>query len=449
MAIEPSTVVYAGLLAAVGLYVLVREKLRLTITSVMMVASWLLYGVGHLFFYYGSDIPTEPRIRETVEYSLILFWPSLLLGIELARASFAESTRAAETSLAAWSSTPMRAGPAPDQLLMALALGLAGFYILVFLVLGKPGQIATFLATRTAGEALRFRIATGGEGGYLYHFSSMALAPFLAVLLLVRGRALRSPLMVASAITLSIALVAVKVGTLHKIPWLIFLLQLAVSVTMVRQLRIRALHAIVYPLLILAGSFLAAYVSLPDYEVDKIFVFLFYRMVEIPNEVLYQAFYVYPEYIRHQWGMNIGLVHRLFGDGTFVSSSATVADFFGAVGATYNRFFIGDAWVDFGYWGVALVSFVVGFILKALDVTALSLGKSPLAVALLVNGFYGVFQLQSTSAFTAMLSGGLLFVPLVAWLVVRLWRTVGPVLVLDQRGEGLGRPPPLQVGAHT
>lgn len=449
MAIETSTVVYTGLLAAVGLYVLVREGLRLTITSVMVVTSWLLYGLGHLFFYYGSEIPTEPRIRERVEYSLILFWPALLFGIELARASFAESTRAAESWAAAWRSTPLRADPAPDQLLMVLALALAAFYVLVFLVLGKPGQIAAFLATRTAGEALSFRIATGGEGGYLYHFSSMALAPFLAVLLLVRGRALRSPMMVASAVALSIALVAVKVGTLHKIPWLIFLLQLAVAATMVKQLRIRALHAIVYPLLILTGSFLAAYVSLPDYEVDKIFVFLFYRMVEIPNEVLYQAYYVYPEHIRHQWGMNIGLVHRLFGDGVFLSSSATVADFFGAVGATYNRFFIGDAWVDFGYWGVALVSFAVGFILKALDVLALSMGKCPLAIALLVNGFYGVFQLQSTSAFTAMLSGGLLFVPLVALLALRLWRTVVAVMLLEQRGEGLGPPRPLQVAART
>lgn len=449
MAIETSTVIYAGLLAAVGLYVLVREGLRLTVTSVMVVSSWLLYGAGHLFFYYGSEIPTEPRIRERVEYSLILFWPMLLFGVELARATFAKSTRAAESWAAVWRSTPTQAGPAPDQLLMVLALGLAGFYLLVFLILGKPGQIATFLTTATAGDALRFRIATGGEGGYLYHFSSMALAPFLAVLLLVRGRALRSPLMVASAVTLSIALVAVKLGTLHKIPWLIFLLQLAVSLTMVRQLQIRALHAIGYPLLILAGSFLAAYVSLPDYEVDKVFVFLFYRMVEIPNEVLYQAYYVYPEHIRHQWGMNIGLVHRLFGDGAFVSSSATVADFFGAVGATFNRFFIGDAWVDFGYWGVALMSFVVGFIVKALDVTALSMGKSPLAIALLVNGFYGVFQLQNTSAFTAMLSGGLLFVPLVALVVVRLWRIVVAVMVHERRGEGLGRPRPIQAGART
>jgi hypothetical protein len=58
------------------------------------------------------------------------------------------------------------------------------------------------------------------------------------------------------------------------------------------------------------------------------------------------------------------------------------------------------------------MSLLVGFVVKMVDLYVTSLGKTPLAVALLGSGMYGLFDLQVTSAFTAFLSGGLLFVPL-------------------------------------
>jgi hypothetical protein len=223
------------------------------------------------------------------------------------------------------------------------------------------------------------------------------------------------------AVVLTLGLLLAKVGTLQKVPWLILLLQLLIALAMVRNLNLSLGRILGYAFLLLGGSYLAALVSLPQYDTAGLFEFLFYRIFEINNDVVYQTFYVYPDYIPHQWGMNIGLLHRLFGDGELVSAHSHVADFFSAFGATFDAFFIGDAWVDFGYWGVGGVAFAVGFIVKALDVHVLALGKSPLAIALLTNGFYGVFQLQVTSAFTALLSGGLLFVPLVVLIAMRVW----------------------------
>jgi hypothetical protein len=47
-------------------------------------------------------------------------------------------------------------------------------------------------------------------------------------------------------------------------------------------------------------------------------------------------------------------------------------------------------------------------------VFVMSLGKTPLCLALLGSGMYGLFELQVTSAFTAALTGGLVFIPLLA-----------------------------------
>jgi hypothetical protein len=62
------------------------------------------------------------------------------------------------------------------------------------------------------------------------------------------------------------------------------------------------------------------------------------------------------------------------------------------------------------------MSVVVGFVVKAVDIYIGSMGKTPMAVALIGSCTYGLFQLQVTSALTAFLSGGLLLIPLLVML---------------------------------
>ena len=64
------------------------------------------------------------------------------------------------------------------------------------------------------------------------------------------------------------------------------------------------------------------------------------------------------------------------------------------------------------------MSLIVGFVVKTVDLFVVNLGKTPLCVALLGSGIYGLFQLEVTSAFTAFLSGGLVF--------FRCWRLRRP-----------------------
>ncbi len=44
------------------------------------------------------------------------------------------------------------------------------------------------------------------------------------------------------------------------------------------------------------------------------------RFFEVNDEVVYQTFYVYPEHLPHTLGMNIGLIHSVFGSGELTSA---------------------------------------------------------------------------------------------------------------------------------
>jgi hypothetical protein len=208
------------------------------------------------------------------------------------------------------------------------------------------------------------------------------------------------------------AVFAGKLGTFHKVPWLVYVLQLIVIFQARKRLEFGAGRILVFAVVLLVGAILGALVAIPELDSVTIFEWLGYRFFEVNNEVIYQTFYVYPQYLPHTWGMNIGLLHAIFGNGDLLSAHTQVANFFGAEGATFDAFFVADAWVDFGYAGVLVMAIVVGYVVKTVDLYVTSLGKTPLAVALIGSGTYGLFQLQVTSAFTAFLSGGLVFIPL-------------------------------------
>ena len=217
-----------------------------------------------------------------------------------------------------------------------------------------------------------------------------------------------------------------KIGTFEKVPWLVYVLQIIIVLQARRQLQIGIGRVVLFAFVVIGGAMVAALIALPELDPVGIFEWLGYRFFEINNEVIYQTFYVYPQHLPHTWGMNIGLVHSIFGSGELQSAHTQVANFFGAEGATFDSFFIGDAWVDFAYGGVLAMAVLVGFVVKGVDLFILSRGKTPLAVALLGSGMYGLFQLQVTSAFTAFLSGGLFLIPLLVLategLMNDLWR---------------------------
>jgi hypothetical protein len=410
----PLDYLHALCLVGILVYLWRREPLRLLLTPLMLASFFVLYGAGNIVYFLGAD--TVPDPRRAVTLSLILMWVGLIAGIELARSVAPGLVRQSARVTRGWSTTALSDDGRGDQLLAALALLVALFILAVFLALGKPGQLLAFAALESAKEKQKYRMDFGSQGGYLYQTLLACIGPFLSFLLLTKAVVGRHRYLLAIGVLVGMLVFAGKLGLFQKVPWLIYLLQLIIVFQVRKRLEFGALRIAIFALVLVGGTFLAVMAALPQLDSVGIFKFLVYRFFEVNNEVIYQTFYVYPDYLPHTWGMNIGLLHSVFGRGDLVSAHSEVANFFGAPGATFDAFFVADAWVDFGYGGVLAMALLVGFVVKMVDLYVTSLGKTPLAVALLGSGMFGLFDLQVTSAFTAFLSGGLLFVPLLVLL---------------------------------
>ena len=118
------------------------------------------------------------------------------------------------------------------------------------------------------------------------------------------------------------------------------------------------------------------------------------------------------------WGANIRFLAFLLGH-HYVPSFDTVSQLWrGTTGSTTTAMFIGDAWADFSYFGVALFSVVAGAVCRAIDLFFLKSGKTPLSIAVLASVFIGIYNAMISALPTALLSGGLLSAPAVALLIL-------------------------------
>ena len=407
---QPLDYLHALCLLGVALYLRLREPPRLLLTPLMLIGFFVLYGVGTLIYFNGADSVQD--VRDTVTICLILMWIGLVLGIELARAAMPTLAMHAERTVRSWASEPLLDRAPTNQLLAALGIIVALFILGMFFGLGKPAEILSFVALESTKEKQKFRLELGAQGGYLYLTLLACVAPFLSFLLLIKGAVTRERYLTGVGLLLAVAVMAGKVGTFQKIIWLVYLLQLVVAFLAAKRLTFGLGRILVLLAVLLGGAVGAALIAFPEMGADRLAEWLAYRFFEVNDEVVYQTFYVYPQHLPHTWGMNIGLIHNLFGNGELTSSYVQVANFFGAEGATFDAFFIADAWVDFSFAGVLLMAILVGFLVKSVDMYATGLGKTPIAVALIASGMYGLFELMVTSAFTAFLSGGLILIPL-------------------------------------
>ena len=409
----PLDFVHALCLIGIAIYIWQREPPRLLLTPLMLISFFVLYGAGNIIYFAGAD--TVPDVRDAVTVSLILMWIGLVIGLEFARASLPSLNARSELVISRWRATAISDRSDGNQLLAAVGILVALYILATFVYLGKQSQFLDFVSLQESVDKAKFRRDFGAEGGYLYQTLIASVAPFLSFALLLKGIASKRRYLGAIGLLVCAAVFAGKLGTFEKTPWLVYVLQIIVVFQAARRLELGIGRILIFATIMLAGVVLALVIAIPQIDSAVILAWLGYRFFEVNNEVVYQTFYVYPRYLPHTWGMNIGLVHNVFGTGELLSAHTRVASFFGAEGATFDSFFIGDAWVDFSYGGVAVMALVVGFVVKSVDIFVTSLGKTPLCLALLGSGMYGLFQLQVTSAFTAFLSGGLVFIPLLAF----------------------------------
>jgi hypothetical protein len=409
----PLDFLHAVCLVGIAIYIWRREPPRLLLTPLMLISFFVLYGFGNIVYFTGED--TVPDVRSAVTVCLIVMWLGLVTGIEFARSSWPSHNASSGLVIRRWKATAISDRSDGDQLLAAIGVLVALYIFATFLYFGKQSQVLDFVSLQSSADKAKYRHDFGPEGGYVYQTLIASVAPFLSFALMLKGIASGKRYLGAVGLIVCAAVLAGKIGTFEKTPWLVYVLQIIVVFQAARSLKFGIGRILVSSTIMVAGVVAALAVAMPQLDSAHLVEWLGYRFFQVNNEVIYQTFYVYPHYLPHTWGMNIGLIHTLFGSGELVSAHTKVANFFGANGATFDSFFIGDAWVDFSYGGVLVMSLVVGFVVKSVDIFVMSLGKTPLCLALLGSCMYGLFQLQVTSAFTAFLSGGLVFIPLLAF----------------------------------
>ncbi|AMS26767.1 hypothetical protein AEM51_06785 [Bacteroidetes bacterium UKL13-3] len=254
--------------------------------------------------------------------------------------------------------------------------------------------------------------ANSGVQGWIssfYSYSITALGRFVGFLFLgvaiYKKRRLETIVAYAYLILIFIGLMA----NLSKSSAVVFLFQIVVFHSILYNKAINFSKALLFLLLSIV-LFAAIYLFTTTAEDIPTALSLFsHRIFGEPNRVLAQYTEYYPNIYPHTYGLNIRLVHSLIGTGEFISSDALLAG--NIIGATVNTIFIGDAWVDFGYWGVMYQSLFLGAYLAILDYIVFN-KKNLYTKAMCATLILGILSLSSIALLACLIGFGLLSIPI-------------------------------------
>ena len=378
-------------------------------------------------------------VLERLNFALAACFVFVILGMETISLASPRSFAYAWRTLRQWSILPLSSRYRPDPVLFLLMVVIILGFLAVTLMDSQISRILDFVSSQGSEfEKIALRREFGGSQWYLYNLLLSSIAPFFCLVCLVLGYKRRNYRIALSGLILTILTVIGKLATLSKAPVVVFVVQMMLAWILVRQKSVSRKTTLWLAGIAFAGLSLVTAIAIPNLEIQQIPEFLYYRIFMVSNEVLLEYFAAIPEQIPHTWGTQIGLVASLLGNsGDFIPNySAVSAVTRGSYASTSTAMFIADAWGDFSWFGVIVFSFLAGAIVKGIDIYALRRGKTDEGVAIIVAGYYGVFTALSTSLTTAMLTGGLITVPLLSASMILVSRSIGtafPKVALNQK----------------
>jgi hypothetical protein len=262
-------------------------------------------------------------------------------------------------------------------------------------------------------EVAAFRGTVGGSRLYIYNLYLASVAPFLCMLLLMQP-APRLRLYTVFRYAFFAATVLGKATLFTRSSMGLFIVQMLAVKPLLRDNRITVRRVVGGILLVFVVVLPAFYHYRPDvwnivsYFVDRISTALYYSMIPY--------FEYFPDVAPHALGRNIRVVNWLWYHGEeYVPPMLLFAQQAGNYYGSFNGAFVAEAWADFGYLGVFVMSSLLGVTAALADLVIFSDGvKTREAAAILVCVVYGVLMASSTAAQTAMFSGGLALIPLLA-----------------------------------
>jgi oligosaccharide repeat unit polymerase len=271
-----------------------------------------------------------------------------------------------------------------------------------------------------------FAEATRGWAYFLYNKLPYGLAP-LAIVLAWNAKGVSTWKRI-----LFVGLVAFAIlQTGHKMPLIVLAAFLALSPIMIRW-RFRVSKAVIWSgvavlLVTLLGVIPLFYIMQGEDSYASALFWSVERIFLEPSRVLQLYFETYPEIHPFLHGTSTGMIASLLGIKQYIPPSAYIPnEVLGIENTSFPALFIGEAWADFGYLGVAMASIGVGFLLQAYNVWYFNQEKPKLEeAALFISIVLSTIHLQASNLLTSLFSYGMLSSFLIYLLIrkqpIQLW----------------------------
>lgn len=437
----------AAAMFAAALYLVLRLRLFVTTSTMLLGSLLLIYGPAFLSFtlfsgepgvlfnrlsgLIGHAHPIFAMIREKVSdfdsviiamnFSIALMYVSIIVGIEAIDQLLPKRVAAMESAVSNWKTQPLHDDSGGHRILLIVILSLTAVMLFFSVTEDHIGTISKFLSipgddNNAARNLFRLHFATSPN--YFYRLILAAIAPIFVIWGLLAGGLSKSwPLLVAASLLL-IATMIGKLDTLSKAPPAFFLIQLMVAALLTFSNQITWRSALVGACLVALVLYAVTNLIMVVPEGTQIRRVIFSRVFEVENQSLLENFATFPFLHPHLWGANIRPIAVLLGQPLIPGYSIVAHTWYGNYDVTSPSLFIADAWADFSYAGVIVFSLIAGAVCRSIDAIFLVHGKTVIGVAVLGATFMGVFTLLTTALNTALLSGGLLLAPILAGMAV-------------------------------
>lgn len=250
-----------------------------------------------------------------------------------------------------------------------------------------------------------------GFAGYFWGISLFVFFPLISLILIALTQTEKRFFIKIFALIAFLMTSFALFSGLHRAPLVHFWVMTSVSILLFKGKLFYQKKKLI-PLLILAiffGSLM--YVFTYGVSLGTGIYYLYNRFTEGANLAWILHLQYFPETYGFLWGRDIGLLSRIMG-WDYVSSPQLIAETYGAQGANFNALFISGLWVNFGYFGIIIGSFLLGVYLQMLEIWLLRSLRTPTRMALLGYLCFNVWYLANISIFPALFSFGLLTAPL-------------------------------------
>lgn len=406
--------VYGMLLFFVGL-VYVRTGIRFSLFNIYF-ALFLLY-YGPAFFVYNASMKlTEKEYAIDTAYMLSLF----VVGYFAGKLIFMEvrgKKMVRRTNYSNWMTKLPREGVRlKTGLLYTLVVFSAMIVFLGLFFYGGITSLITLMRNPLADAELikRLRQESGVSGWiapfYVYVNSGMGrLLAFVFIGLALNRKHLG---MIVLAFGFAMLLSISYLANMSKSSFVVFYCQLSFFLLLYYNVRIDFKRMLLYIGLTIPILIAIYLITTGAKDTGTALNLIASRVFSEPIRVLELYPRYYPSILPHTNGMNIRLIHDLFGSEKYVPAHVAVTG--GLEHASFNAMFIADAYADFSFLGVIFQSIFVGYLLSYLDFLVFR-RNNYLQKALMAALLIGIFSLINIGLITSLIGFGLATIPLLSY----------------------------------